>query len=560
MNKIFCYPIFSGLYMILGNNSVVCTVSQSGQIYLKTNRNAEKLFWHPSLFFVRGIEFVILSAVAFFRGLQQSFESINQKVDFSNQGSASKANIFVKIIVIFVACLFGFFGVFVLSNLIGFAIFSNSNSVFVKNLSIAIVRVVLLYFVFWGLSLVPILKPLWRFNQAGNQIVTGKQHRWLNFINILISSLLGSIFVITLIGLNLSVGAKILVNLAIILIFFGLFFEIALYFENNEKGCGLVAFFGVLSTASPSKTEHQVALSAYNEILLMEENKDRQMITTTQENTVNFAGVYGEVKNQMTKAGITDPSEADWLIASVLKCKRLDIKLLHTISPYQEKEIFKALHRRIKGEPLAKIFEYTEFYGLSFKVTKDVLTPRQETEILVEQTIMTIGNKPLKILDLCTGSGAIAVAIAKNTKAEVTAVDISEKALEIAKQNAETNNVKVAFRQSDLFQNLRRKKFDIIVSNPPYIKTSDIQKLDVEVKNFDPLLALDGGESGYEFYQKIIAEAPKYLANNGKILLEVGKGQASKVKKLLTESFSNSKIIKDYNNISRVVIAERKKK
>ena len=232
----------------------------------------------------------------------------------------------------------------------------------------------------------------------------------------------------------------------------------------------------------------------------------------------------------------------------------------------EDKDLQKVLKRRRKGEPISKIFGYTEFYGLKILINKNVLSPRQETEILAEQAIKiteraikTIGENNFNVLDLCTGSGAIAISIKKNTIANVVASDISRKALKIAKINAENNSAKIEFVKSNLFQNLKGKQFDIIVSNPPYIESEEIKRLQTEVKNYDPKLALDGGNDGLNFYKKIITEAPKHLTPNGRILFEVGYNQSEIVKKLLTENFKDIIIVKDFNNIDRVVMAQFKK-
>ena len=163
-------------------------------------------------------------------------------------------------------------------------------------------------------------------------------------------------------------------------------------------------------------------------------------------------------------------------------------------------------------------------------------------------------------MDLGTGSGAIAVSIAKNSDADVTAVDISKSALLTAEANAKKNDVKIEFLHSNLFDNLKRKrKFDIIVSNPPYIPTKEIEKLDKNVKECDPVLALDGGEDGLDFYRKIAEHAPLRLNQNGLIFFEVGKGQAKAVRKILRDNgFEDIKTIKDYNKIERVICGKRK--
>ena len=559
MNKIFSLPIFAGIVFYDNKNEVISTVSPYGKITLKSRKNQDGVILHPNTPLLRGLEYIFFSTVLFFTGLQQSFYNANQKSVFDGQNALGKKNLYLITILIFFGILTGFYLIGMASTHLGFVIFPNSYSFFVKNLSIAFVRVTMVYLLLFALTFLPFLTELWRFNQAGNEAVAGNKHRALNYYNILISSLLTSVFVISLLGLNLSLGWKVLINIAILTICFSVFFELALLIDDSK---GLlykaIAVFGVLTTARPSKTEKQVVTGAYNEVLLMQEEKERENINFSADGSVSFSSVYGAVRERLAEAGIKETSEADWLIANVLKCKRFDLKLLHSVSVEDEKEILRVLERRVKGEPLEKIFGETEFYGLRFFVDKNVLTPRQDTEILVEEAIRLIGDKKSDVLDLCTGSGCIAITVAKHTKANVAATDISEEALSVARKNARNNNVEITFKQSDVFEKLRLKKFDFILSNPPYIKTGDIQKLDKEVKEFDPILALDGGDSGFEFYEKIIREAPKHLTNKGMILFEVGKGQASKVKKLLTDDFKNIKIIKDYNNISRVVIAERK--
>ena len=274
-----------------------------------------------------------------------------------------------------------------------------------------------------------------------------------------------------------------------------------------------------------------------------------------------FSVVYTEVKNKLASAGVTDKSDADWLIATVLGKNRMDIKLVPFVTDKQYQDILKATERRAKGESLDNIFGYTEFFGLRFDVNKKVLTPRMETEILVEQVLKAEKNyKNCTILDLGTGSGAIAVALAKNCDAKITAIDVSKVALATAEANAKKNDAKIEFLHSNLFDNLKRKRrFDIIVSNPPYIPSDEIPKLDKNVRECDPLLALDGGKDGLDFYRAIISKAPSRLNSNGQIFFEVGKGQARAVRKLLREeSFEEIKTIKDYNKIERIVCGKLK--
>lgn len=559
MNKIFSLPIFAGVIFFDNKNEVISTVSPQGKITLRSRKREDGTKPYSNVPFLRGIEFVLLATIMLLKSLNQRVFGTSKKVAATSEETPQRKIFLPSIILIFLASLAIFYGVGMLSTHLGFVLFPNSYSFFVKNLSIAFVRTALVYLLLFALTFLPFLKDLYKYNQAGNEVAAGTKHRALNYFNILFSSLLLSTFVISLLGLNLSFGLKVLINALILLASFSFSFELALVAEGKSGFVyKSVAAIGILSTAKPAKTETQVVLGAYNEVKLMQEEKNRENIDLDNDNIVSFSLVLGEVRKGLEEAGITDESEADWLIANVLKCKRFDLKLRHFVTKEEAGEIMRVLDRRKKGEPLEKIFGETEFYGLRFVVNNNVLTPRNDTEILVEEAIKQIGDRHAKVLDLCTGSGAIAVCIAKHTKAVVIASDISEDALEVARTNAKNNKVEVSFKQSDLFEKLKLKKFDFILSNPPYIKSGDIQKLDREVKNFDPILALDGGESGYEFYEKIIISAPKHLTKKGVIMLEIGKGQASKIKKLLTNEFKNIKILRDYGNIQRVVIAEKK--
>ncbi len=226
----------------------------------------------------------------------------------------------------------------------------------------------------------------------------------------------------------------------------------------------------------------------------------------------------------------------------------------------EERDLFvKNVKRLILGEPLQYVMGYQEFMKLKFLVNRNVLIPRQDTEILVEEVIKIAEKiENPEILDLCTGSGAIAVSIAKYCKdARITAVDISEKAIEIAKKNAKFNGVlsKIEFIESDMFKKLKKRKFDIIVSNPPYIPTNEILKLSKDVQN-EPKLALDGGKTGLYFYEKIAKDGDKYLNNQGFICLEIGYDQKIKVKTILESEhkYVNIRCIKDLCENDRVII------
>lgn len=258
---------------------------------------------------------------------------------------------------------------------------------------------------------------------------------------------------------------------------------------------------------------------------------------------------------QFKKADI-DEFEVNVLLSEVLKVPFSKLVLLDEITNFQFFLVKHYAKKRVKGMPITKIFKRAYFYGLEFDITNDVLSPRQETELLVSEALKRIKTGD-NVLDLCTGSGCIAVAIAKNSNANVWASDVSKKALKIAKKNAKKHNANVEFVQSNLFENIN-KKFDIIVSNPPYIETKTIDTLSVEVKKYDPILALDGGEDGLDFYKKIIESLPNYLNENGTILFEIGFNQAESVKKLLKQNSFEAICLKDYENKDRIIVGKRK--
>ncbi len=209
-----------------------------------------------------------------------------------------------------------------------------------------------------------------------------------------------------------------------------------------------------------------------------------------------------------------------------------------TVTPKQRDEYILNIKKLIQGEPLQYIIGWQEFMKLKLLVTKDVLIPQPDTEILVEEVI-SIAKKidnPL-ILDLCTGSGAIAISIAKYVpNIKIVATDISKKALEIAKKNAKLNGVlnTIDFIESDLFSKLKNQKFDIIVSNPPYIASDEIRKLPKDVQK-EPQIALDGGKDGLDFYRKIIKEGYKFLNRQGFLCLEIGYNQKEEVKAIVNK-------------------------
>lgn len=271
----------------------------------------------------------------------------------------------------------------------------------------------------------------------------------------------------------------------------------------------------------------------------------------------------------------------------ILYCYMMDIPFSKIILEYQEvlqdrlcDKYFELIDRRSKGEPVQYIMGSQEFMGLEFIVNENVLIPRQDTETLVEDALeiintgtlrgedMDVKRKEWDILDLCTGSGAIGVSLARiANKVNVTCSDISEGAIKVAKENAQKHVVakSVKFEQGDLFKpfskHFRKQKFDMIISNPPYIKSSVIPTLQKEVCEHEPLSALDGGESGLDFHERIVSGVGGHLRKGGVLLLEIGHDQGEAVSGLLSRNgdFTSIRVLKDLANRDRIVFAKKSK-
>ena len=280
---------------------------------------------------------------------------------------------------------------------------------------------------------------------------------------------------------------------------------------------------------------------------------------------INFGKTTLE-KNEVEDAGII----ARVLAQYILKMDRNKIVINENsnIEEIDKHRYYLAIIEIIQGMPLQYITNSQEFYGIQMYVNENVLIPQPDTEILVQEVIKIIEQKnknkeqkDIEILDMCTGSGCIAVAIATNVQnVNAMLADISREALKVAKVNAQNTNTteKFKFIQTNMFEKVEGK-FDIIVSNPPYIETDTIKSLNKQVQN-EPLLALDGGEDGLKFYRILVNEGYKYLNKDGYLCMEIGYNQKQKVEELLkqNEKYTSIYTLKDFNGNDRVVIAKLK--
>ncbi len=267
----------------------------------------------------------------------------------------------------------------------------------------------------------------------------------------------------------------------------------------------------------------------------------------------------------LTEKGIDAPRlSAELLVAHSLQMDRLQLYLQYdrTVTPETLTKLRELVKRAAAHEPLAYLVGSTEFYSLTIKVTPSVLIPRPETELLVEKAIdhLRAGPGPKKVLDLCTGSGCIAIAIAKNhTAAEVTATDIDQHALDTAAQNIEHHNLsdRVRLLKGNMFEPVGSEKFDLVVSNPPYVSQHEYEKLPANVREYEPAKALLAGPDGMEAYRKIASDIGACLNKDAPLILEIGHKQGPAVSKLLKDTglFAEVTVSRDLAGRERIVTA-----
>ncbi len=262
----------------------------------------------------------------------------------------------------------------------------------------------------------------------------------------------------------------------------------------------------------------------------------------------------------LNRAGIGESKTDAWLLASRVCGIDRTFYYTHTeesISAEQLEHYIRVIRKRAERVPLQYITGEQEFMGLVFHVNSSVLIPRQDTETLVEEALKRL-EPGMRILDLCTGSGCVLISILKNAPSvEGIGSDLSKQALIVAKENARLNGVAAVFERSDLLDQIAGK-FDMIVSNPPYIRTEEILHLMPEVSQFEPLMALDGKEDGLYYYRRIIEKAAEHLNPGGKILFEIGYDQGEDVSAMLRQAgFSGVEVLRDLTSRNRVVLGKR---
>lgn len=348
--------------------------------------------------------------------------------------------------------------------------------------------------------------------------------------------------------------AKLGIEIVLLPVIAGVSYEILKFVAKFDNKFVLIfkapGFFiqKVFTTREPDEQMAEVAIAAFEKVLEMD--ADPEMPETEFITGGILSQKLADTKKKFAERGI-DESDAEWIYSIVLGIKRSELSAERVVTPAESKQIAAIVKERLSGRPLWYIIGDVDFCGCKIKVDERVLIPRPETEQLAEIAIKTVEEGD-KVLDMCTGSGCLAIAIAKGCAGKnvsVTAADVSDAALMLAKENANYNSAVVHFIQTDLFENIRGR-FNVIVCNPPYIRTEEILSLDREVKDFEPRIALDGGADGLDFYRRLAKEVNRYVVRGGMLILEVGEDQAADVLRLF-EKRDYAIVIKDLEGKDR---------
>ena len=310
----------------------------------------------------------------------------------------------------------------------------------------------------------------------------------------------------------------------------------------------------MLTTKEPDEKMIECAVLAFKKAKEMDDDPDSPEKTFATE--TKLSSLLEMMKKSFAEKDI-DASDAEWIASLELDIPRSALSSERVVTRKECKKILDVFEQRMTGRPLWYVYGNAEFYGYTFKVDERVLIPRPETELLVRQALASLKNGD-SMLDLCTGCGAIAVAVAceaaKDRNVAVTATDISEGALEVARENARLNKANVAFVKADLFEGVRGR-FNLITANPPYVRSAEISSLPRDVREFEPSIALDGGVDGLDYYRRIAAKINRYIVRGGMCILECGEGQAQEIIRIFrtVARCDFAMVVRDLAGVERIV-------
>ena len=569
--------------MMQGATSMAMAVrTESGDILTETKRLKPKR-WYSRVPIVRGVVAFVKSLIGGTSVLLKSAEVIYPEDDTPSKGSFAVATALGLVLAVALFMLLPSFLADMVEKLFG--IWDISLGILWKSLIEGVIRIAIFVLYLFIVSRIKDIRRTFMYHGAEHRTIncfergmeltpenvqkcSTKHNRcgttflfFVMVVSILVFSL--ATWLLSILGwTNIGVFGRMGVRLLLLPLVAGLSYELLRFlaklpdnkFTDALRAPGLA--LQKLTTYPPEIEMAEVAIASFELVRQMDADPSVQPHKFGE---FTMPELKKTVKTRLVKAGVTEDAEVDWLIAAALRKKRGELASVEKTTLAEYRRVAELTDKRVKGVPLDYIIKRSDFYGIKLYVDENVLVPRLDTEILADEAIKYLnkdnGGEGKRVLDLMTGSGCIARAIVEKTSAAVIASDISDGALGVAKRNLDGTRAEVV--KSDAFGHLGGRTFDVIVSNPPYIRKSEIDGLQPEVK-CQPHIALDGGEDGLDFYRIIADNAGAYLADGGVLFLEIGYDQREDVTKLLEKNFDNIACVKDYCGNDRVIFAEKK--
>ena len=568
--------------MMRGERSMALSIrDETGNIHTETTRLSDKKPWYRRVPFLRGVINLVISMVDGFKIIGKSADFMVDDVDIDGKGNGAIMGLSMLLGIVFALALFVGLPTAVSAGIFALFKIDASTHVWLKSLIEGVAKMIVLVVYMASISAMKEIKRVFMYHGAEHKTISCYENELpLTVENVQKCSRYhdrcGTSFIVFVVVLSIVLmmvldvvcaacgftafldtknwWLRMLLKIALLPLAAGVSYEVLMGLAKTNfvlfrplKWLGKQ--FQKLTTREPDDGMCEVAIASFEAVLAMDADPDLPERRFQQPLTA-------EQFKQLVSDGLvplTGVKDVEWLTAATLKIDRKDLDKPDLKIPFAwTYRLTHDIERIRSGEPWQYVLEREQFGGLDYYVDNDVLIPRPETELVVEQALRFVDDGH-KVLDLCCGSGIVGVTIATRKKVDVTFADVSEKAIRIAKFNAKNNNVKAKFVVTNMFEKLGDEQYDVIVCNPPYIETATIDTLDSSVKDYEPHLALDGGADGLDFYRTLAAEAHKHLTDHGVLVMEIGYNQGETVPDLFENRY-NTDVLKDYSHNDRIVI------
>lgn len=568
--------------MMRGERSMALSIrDETGNIHTETTRLSDKKPWYRRVPFLRGVINLVISMVDGFKIIGKSADFMVDDVDIDGKGNGAIMGLSMLLGIVLALALFVGLPTAVSAGIFALFKIDASTHVWLKSLIEGVAKMIVLVVYMASISAMKEIKRVFMYHGAEHKTISCYENELpLTVENVQKCSRYhdrcGTSFIVFVVVLSIVLmmvldvvcaacgftafldtknwWLRMLLKIVLLPLTAGVSYEVLMGLAKTNfvlfrplKWLGKQ--FQKLTTREPDDGMCEVAIASFEAVLAMDADPDlperrfQQPLTSEQFKQLVSDGLVP----------LTGVKDVEWLTAATLKIDRKDLDKPDLKIPFAwTYRLTHDIERIRSGEPWQYVLEREQFGGLDYYVDNDVLIPRPETELVVEQALRFVDDGH-KVLDLCCGSGIVGVTIATRKKVDVTFADVSEKAIRIAKFNAKNNNVKAKFVATNMFEKLGDEQYDVIVCNPPYIETATIDTLDSSVKDYEPHLALDGGADGLDFYRTLAAEAHKHLTDHGVLVMEIGYNQGETVPDLFENRY-NTDVLKDYSHNDRIVI------